>query len=60
MRCVDFLYAEKRRNLPGTITLIVVLPIGSVVLFFVGCYLLKRKARKSFRAILKENCMLQT
>ncbi|CAJ2666847.1 unnamed protein product [Trifolium pratense] len=47
--------SEKRRNGPGTIALIVVLTIVPVILFFVGCYLLKRKSRKSFRSMLREN-----
>ncbi|KAK2421213.1 cysteine-rich receptor protein kinase [Trifolium repens] len=45
----------KRRNGPGAIALIVVLTIAPVILLFVGCYLLKRKSRKSFRSMLREN-----
>jgi hypothetical protein len=50
-------YAGKRRNGPGAIALIVVLTITPVILLFAGCYLLKRKSRKSFRSMLRENCM---
>ncbi|XP_012572836.3 cysteine-rich receptor-like protein kinase 8 isoform X2 [Cicer arietinum] len=44
--------SEKIRNWWQTISLIVV---SIMIFFFVGCYLLKRKARKKFKAILKEN-----
>nr|XP_027191279.1 cysteine-rich receptor-like protein kinase 6 isoform X2 [Cicer arietinum] len=46
----------KRRNWSRTIILIVVLTLVLVILFFVGCYLLKRQARRNFKTILGENC----
>ncbi|MCH91482.1 cysteine-rich receptor-like protein kinase, partial [Trifolium medium] len=52
---MHFVDIRKRRNGPRTIALIVVLTIAPVILFFVGCYLLKRKSRKSFRSMLREN-----
>ncbi|CAL5185070.1 unnamed protein product [Lathyrus oleraceus] len=47
--------SEKRTNRPRTITLIVLFSVLPVILFFVGFYLIKRKAKRSFRSILNEN-----
>ncbi|RDX96044.1 Cysteine-rich receptor-like protein kinase 8, partial [Mucuna pruriens] len=49
--------SEKRQSKSRLIILIIVPTLVSIMFFSVGYYLLRRKARKSFRTILKENCM---
>ncbi|KAK7380206.1 hypothetical protein VNO78_32704 [Psophocarpus tetragonolobus] len=46
---------KKRRQQLRTIILIIVPTVISVTLFFLGCFLIKRKRRKSAKIVLREN-----